>query len=150
MSALEFDAEGHNLFSGDRAGCVKIWEIFGGGGGGGGGARSSLFFRLKRELRLPELEGYSVECLRLHPGGRRLLVHSTSLVAALVMLDLRQTTGAAGGNIMQVRRGKMCAPTKKSCSYVTFRREAACKSLLNSFLLLLLLLQNFVFSGVSR
>ncbi len=93
MTALEFDADGHNLFSGDHAGCVKIWEIYGGNTASDfQNNPDSLFFRLKKELKLPDLEGYSVESLRLHPGGIRLLVHSTSLVSALVMVDLRHET----------------------------------------------------------
>ncbi len=93
MTALEFDADGHNLFSGDKSGCIKLWEIFGGNTTSDFQKKpDSLFFRLKREVRLPDLEGYSVESLRLHPGGIRLLVHSTSVVSALVMVDMRQSS----------------------------------------------------------
>ena len=98
ITALEFDIDGHNLYSGDKNGIIKIWEIFGKNTIEQFHKKlpeSSLFFRQKKQLKISDLEGYSVESLRIHPGGRRLLVHSTSLTSSLIMLDLRQ------GSVMQ-------------------------------------------------
>ena len=97
VTALEFDTDGHNLFSGDRDGVIKIWEIFGSNTiEQFGSDPANLFFRLKKQLRLSETKGHAIENLCIHPGGHRLLVHSSSLVSAFVMVDLK-----LGGVIMQ-------------------------------------------------
>ena len=36
--------------------------------------------QLKKTISLSDLIGYSIESLKLHPGGRRLLIHSSSVI----------------------------------------------------------------------
>ena len=92
VTTLAMDIEGQKLYSGDKAGGIKVWEAF-------ESTRddddSKIYFRSKKDLRLSELEGKCVAMLNVHPGGRRLLVHSTSLVSPLIMVDLKQ------GSVMQ-------------------------------------------------
>ena len=86
ISALLFDSDGHMFYSGDQKGKVKLWENV-----AKGSASSSLSLCLKKSLNLEGLEqNAAVHSLILHPGGKRLLVFSTSVVSPLVTVDLRQ------------------------------------------------------------
>ena len=74
VTALEFGFEGQMLFSGDRMGTVNVWETI------VGGVKDHYIFKLKKNVSLAELGGYTIESLHLHPGGRRLLIHSSSVI----------------------------------------------------------------------
>ena len=96
IHTLAFDLPGHLLFTGDAGGLVRMWE---GGEGPPGDLQSSTesyvalrgAWAHRREYRV---EG-AVTSLAPHPGGRRLLVHTTHPAHPLRMIDLRS------GSVMQ-------------------------------------------------
>ena len=68
VNCLEFDIDGQVLFSGDQAGAIRVWE-----------SSSTDHWYLKKSLDFREIQGNSIMALSIHPGGRRLLVHSRYL-----------------------------------------------------------------------
>ena len=93
VTSLEFGLEGQTLYSGDRTGTVAIWETIVGDHHIFKVRRLTahrilllsklqLLFhsQLKKTISLSDLIGYSIESLKLHPGGRRLLIHSSSVI----------------------------------------------------------------------
>ena len=65
VNCLEFDIDGQVLFSGDQAGAIRVWE-----------SSSTDHWYLKKSLDFREIQGNPIMALSIHPGGRRLLVHS--------------------------------------------------------------------------
>lgn len=86
ISALELDPDGQNLFSGDDEGVIRIWEVY---GAQNIESNHRISIRMKKEIQLPEFRGYRIRSLQMHPGGRRLLVHSASFTSSLLMIDTK-------------------------------------------------------------
>lgn len=82
VNCLEFDIDGQVLFSGDQNGAIRVWESSSG----------SPDWYLKKSLDFKEIQGNAVLALSVHPGGRRLLVHSRSLSHPVIMVDLKLHT----------------------------------------------------------
>ena len=106
INCLAFDMEGQFLFSGDKSGNIRMWETpemfdpessTGSSGPPAVSLRRGRSWDLKKEYSVAGAGsgGGPVARLAVHPGGRRLLVHTVHPAAPLVMLDLRT------GSVMQ-------------------------------------------------
>ncbi|XP_040565035.1 jouberin [Lepeophtheirus salmonis] len=85
ITALEFDIDGQVLFSGDNVGYIRVWES----------VEGNEKWNKKKFFELPDLKDCPINDLKIHPGGRRLLIHSRSISNALIMIDIKL------GSIMQ-------------------------------------------------
>ena len=84
VNCLEFDIDGQVLFSGDHNGAIRVWES--------SSPDSNDNWYLKKSLDFREIQNCSILALSIHPGGRRLLVHSRSLSHPVIMVDLKLHT----------------------------------------------------------
>ncbi len=82
VNCMEFDIDGQVLFTGDSQGAIRVWES----------SDANDQWYLKKSLDFKEIQASSILNLSIHPGGRRLLVHSTSLANPVIMVDLKLHT----------------------------------------------------------
>lgn len=123
LTSLVFDSDGQNLYSGDSQGRIKVWEVIGNTHkvdlNSSMGRSKNMFFRLRKNLNLSEVMGSNIEALKLHPGGRRLLVHSNSSMSNLVMIDLTRPSPVVmqeyKTGLLQGSKKRRCASTITPC-----------------------------------
>ncbi|XP_071116994.1 jouberin-like [Haliotis cracherodii] len=85
INSLCFDEEGHKMYSADSSGAVFIWNVY-----VTEQESRRAFIRewtVFLEIRDPELKNVAINSIRMHPSGRRLLLHCRDNI--LRMLDLR-------------------------------------------------------------
>ncbi|XP_063040333.1 jouberin isoform X2 [Engraulis encrasicolus] len=94
VNCLCFDQEGSRMFSGDNAGMIIEWNVT-------VDERSSQnptrLWKIEREIREADLDGVPINCLEVHPNGRRLLIQtkdSTIRIMDLRLLAVKKFTGA--------------------------------------------------------
>ncbi|XP_048084737.1 jouberin isoform X1 [Alosa alosa] len=95
VNALCFDQEGGRMFSGDNAGVIIEWNVT---VGDASSQNPTRFWKIEREIKEPDLEGVPINCLEVHPNGRRLLIQakdSTIRVMDLRLLAVKKFTGAS-------------------------------------------------------
>ena len=101
ISSLLFDSDGQMLYSGDQKGKIKLWENVSATATTSSMEKTrdrrknsitSLSLLYKKTISLEGLENSLIQSLILHPGGKRLLIFSSSLVAPLITIDLRQNS----------------------------------------------------------
>nr|KAJ3419063.1 Jouberin [Polyrhizophydium stewartii] len=97
INAIQFDADGHRLFSADAQGILKIWSsrshLLGPNAAGGDMPATAEGADVRMHgldydciKSITVLAGSPIHALRLHPGGRRLLVQTS---VSLHALDIR-------------------------------------------------------------
>ncbi|XP_059098005.1 jouberin-like [Tigriopus californicus] len=115
ISALELDPDGQNLFSGDDEGFIRIWEVY---GAQNIESDNRISIRMKKEIQLPEFRGYRIQSLQMHPGGRRLLVHSSSFTSSLLMIDTKLSSVMQSFGFESGRRDKSDCSVSPCGSFV--------------------------------
>ncbi|XP_046556867.1 LOW QUALITY PROTEIN: jouberin-like [Haliotis rubra] len=85
INSICFDEEGQKMYSADSSGAVFIWNVY-----VTEQESRRAFIRewtIFLEIRDPELKNVAINSIRMHPSGRRLLLHCRDNI--LRMLDLR-------------------------------------------------------------
>ncbi|XP_067677966.1 jouberin-like [Haliotis asinina] len=85
INSICFDEEGQKMYSADSTGAVFIWNVY-----VTEQESRRAFIRewtIFLEIRDPELKNVPINSIRMHPSGRRLLLHCRDNI--LRMLDLR-------------------------------------------------------------
>ncbi|XP_032238499.2 jouberin isoform X2 [Nematostella vectensis] len=97
VNSICFDSQGTTMFSADSSGCIIIWQTYldpatiTGRKKKTAAGRGSVYSWVSlKDLREDELKGNVINSILLHPGERKLLVHTRN--SALYMLDLRSYT----------------------------------------------------------
>ncbi|EDO41300.1 predicted protein, partial [Nematostella vectensis] len=81
VNSICFDSQGTTMFSADSSGCIIIWQTY---------LDPATITGRKKKTAADELKGNVINSILLHPGERKLLVHTRN--SALYMLDLRSYT----------------------------------------------------------
>ncbi|XP_078609281.1 jouberin-like isoform X5 [Branchiostoma floridae x Branchiostoma japonicum] len=134
VNSLCFDRDGIRMFSADSEGVVIIWNTFVHEQPRRG---LSLWevnntdpvaeWNLHHQVREEELRGVTINCIQLHHGGRRLLVHgrdNTVRLMDLRLYSIMQRYHGALNNRQQVRStltpcgSFVIAGSEDSCAYV--------------------------------
>ncbi|KAL2098895.1 hypothetical protein ACEWY4_005375 [Coilia grayii] len=94
INCLCFDQEGSRMFSGDNAGVIIEWSVT---VDDRSSQHATHFWKIEREMKDADLEGVPINCLEVHPNGRRLLIQakdSTIRIMDLRLLAVKKFTGA--------------------------------------------------------
>ncbi|XP_035664339.1 jouberin-like [Branchiostoma floridae] len=124
VNSLCFDRDGIRMFSADSEGVVIIWNTF----VHEQPRRDPVAeWNLHHQVREEELRGVTINCIQLHHGGRRLLVHgrdNTVRLMDLRLYSIMQRYHGALNNRQQVRStltpcgSFVIAGSEDSCAYV--------------------------------
>uniref|UniRef100_A0A8C8ZM21 Jouberin n=1 Tax=Prolemur simus TaxID=1328070 RepID=A0A8C8ZM21_PROSS len=95
VNSLCFDAEGHHMYSGDCTGVIVVWNTY---VNVNDLQHSVHHWSINKEIKGTEFKGVPISYLKVHPNGKRLLIHtkdSTLRIMDLRILAARKFVGAA-------------------------------------------------------
>nr|XP_020016470.1 jouberin isoform X1 [Castor canadensis] len=95
INSVCFDDEGHHMYSGDCTGVIVVWNTY---VKANDLQHSVRHWTINKEIKETEFKGIPISYLKVHPNGKRLLIHtkdSTLRIMDLRILAARKFVGAA-------------------------------------------------------